>query len=164
MQKYHYMMEHCSGKMNPANSLSQRPDFEKEVESDNKQEILLSEYLFPNSLSNQTDKPLIDAAAAMCMLNSMDTRIKKIQYKMESYVREGLKQENSPWTTNNRLIKWKDLLYIPKKQENLRRNHYSKPQSSACRTSRDQMDKRFDYNQILLAHHTKGCRMIHKKM
>ena len=75
------MMEHRSGKTNPADPLSQRLDFEKGVETDNKQEILLPEHLFPNSSSNQTDEPLINDAAAVCTLDSMETRIEKVQYK-----------------------------------------------------------------------------------
>ena len=127
MQEYHYMMEHHSGKMNPADPLSWRPDFEKGVESDNKQEILLPEHLFPDSSSEHKDGPLIDDAAAVCALDSMETRIEKVQYKMESYVREGLKRENSPWTTEKGVIMWKELLYVPKdkkiREEIIIQNH-----------------------------------------
>ena len=117
MQEYHYVMEHHSGKTNPADPLSQRPDFEKGVETDNKQEILLPEHLFPNSSSNQKDGPLIDDAAAVRTLNSMETRIEKVQYQTESYVREGIKRENSPWTMVNGVIMWKELLYVPKNEK-----------------------------------------------
>ena len=127
MQEYHYVMEHHSGKMNPADPLSWRPDFEKGVENNNKQEILLPEHLFPNSSSNQKDRPLVDAAAAVRALDSMDVRIEKVQYKMESYVREGLKRENSPWTMKKGVIMWKELLYVPKhekiREEIITQNH-----------------------------------------
>ena len=117
MQEYHYVMEHHSGKTNPANPLSQRPDFEKGVESNNKQEILLPQYLFPDLISEHKDGPLIKDAAAVCTLNSMETRIEKVQYKTESYVREGLKRENSPWTMVNGAIMWKELFYVPKDEK-----------------------------------------------
>ena len=128
MQEYHYVMEHCPGKTNPADPLSQRPDFEKGVETDNAQQILLPEHLFSDSSSNQMDGPSIDAAAAVRALDSMDTRIEKVQYKMESYIREGLKQENSLWTMVNSVIMWKELLYVPKDEKIRKRNHNNGPQ------------------------------------
>ena len=114
MQEYHYMMEHHPGKTNPADPLSQRPDFENGVENDNKQIILLPDDLFPNSLTEHKDGPSIKVAAAVCALNSMESRIKKVQYEMESYIRKGLEREDSNWKEINRLIHWKDLLYVPK--------------------------------------------------
>ena len=41
-----------SGKTNPADSLSQRSDFEKAAEDDNKAKILLPDYLFTPDSSN----------------------------------------------------------------------------------------------------------------
>ena len=46
LQEYHLVISHHSGKTNPANPLSRRPDFEKGVELDNKSQTLLPNSLF----------------------------------------------------------------------------------------------------------------------
>ena len=40
LQEYHYDIQHCPGKTNPANPLSQRPDFEKGVKDNTQIQIL----------------------------------------------------------------------------------------------------------------------------
>ena len=40
LQKYHYIIQHCPGKTNPADPLSQRPDFEKGVKDNTQIQIL----------------------------------------------------------------------------------------------------------------------------
>ena len=104
LQEYHLVISYCSRKTNPANPLSRRPDFEKGVELNNKSQILLPNTLFspPSSLIS------ISAVAS----TSITLRITSLQYKLEWFAKEGLNKKDSHWTKQDRLVKWKNLIYI----------------------------------------------------
>ena len=36
-----------------------------------------------------------------------------LQYKLEKFAKEGLENKDTPWTKQDRLVKWKNLTYIP---------------------------------------------------
>ena len=75
LQEYHLVISHHSGKTNPADPLSRRPDFEKGVELDNKSQTLLSDTLF----SPPSSPISITAVASM----SITLHITSLQYKLE---------------------------------------------------------------------------------
>ena len=96
LQQYHFTMTHRSGKTNPADPLSRRPDFEKGVELDNTARILLPEQLFsspPHSpvkdvaavRSLQVEKQSNNAEAAVHLSNSIESMVESLQHKREKY-------------------------------------------------------------------------------
>ena len=111
LQEYHFKFTHWSGKINPADPLSQRPDYERGVELDNKSHILLPDHLFesPNSFieadaavhSLQMKKqPVQDNAKAAerpSNPESVESMVKKLQHKREKYALKGLTKDNSYW-------------------------------------------------------------------
>ena len=44
---------------------------------------------------------------------SITSHITSLQYKLEQFAKEGLEKKDSPWTKQDRLVKWKNLMYIP---------------------------------------------------
>ena len=105
LQEYHLVISYYFGKTNPADFLSKRPDFEKGVELDNKSQTLL-----PNSLFSPPSSPISISAVAS---TSITSRITSLQYKLERFTKEGLNKKDSRWTRQDRLVKWKNLTYIP---------------------------------------------------
>ena len=75
LQEYYLVISHCSGKTNPANLLSRRPDFEKGVELNNKSQTLL-----PDSLFSPPSSPISISVVA---LTSITSCIMSLQYKLE---------------------------------------------------------------------------------
>ena len=129
LQEYHFKIIHRPGKTNPADPLSQRPDFEKGVEDDNKAKILLSAHLFVDSpyssndvnaaahsitTQKQLESNNTEAAEHPAVLNSVESMVKSLQHKREKYVTKGLSKENSQWKEVNKILHYKELLYIPK--------------------------------------------------
>ena len=104
LQEYHLVILHHSGKTNPADPLSRRPDFEKGIELDNKSQILLS-----NTLFSPPSSPISISAVAS---TSITSRITSLQYKLEQFAKEGLQKKDSPWIKQDGLVKWKNLMYI----------------------------------------------------
>ena len=92
-------------KTNLADPLSRRPDFEKGVELDNKSQTLL-----PDTLFSPPSTPISISAVASTNITS---HITSLQYKLEQFAKEGLEKKDSPWTKQDRLVKWKNLMYIP---------------------------------------------------
>ena len=104
LQEYHLVISHHSGKTNPADPLSRRPDFEKGIEFDNKSQTLL-----PDTIFSPPSSPISISAVA---LTSITSCITSLQYKLEQFAKEGLEKKDFPWTKQDRLVKWKNLTYI----------------------------------------------------
>ena len=121
LQEYHFTFIHRPGKTNPADPLSWRSDFEKGVEDDNKAKILLPSHLFTPDLSNmvatrsvETQKQSIHDDTLVGNSESIESMVKKPQHKREKYVSKGLTKENSHWKESEKVLFYKELLYIPK--------------------------------------------------
>ncbi|KAF8545881.1 hypothetical protein OG21DRAFT_1491811 [Imleria badia] len=98
-------MVHRSEKTNPADPLSRRSDYEEGVENDNTQQVLLPDTLFTD------DK---DVETAVRSVETVETKVVKLQHKREKYAIKGLSKENTQWKETNNILYYKDLLYIPK--------------------------------------------------
>ena len=97
LQEYHLVISHRSGKTNPADPLSKRPDFEKGVEFDNKSQTLL-----PDSLFLPPSSPISISTVAS---TSITSRIMSLQYKLEQFAKEGLNKKDSHWTRQDGLVR-----------------------------------------------------------
>ena len=93
---------HWSGKTNPADPLSQRSDFEKAAEDDNKAKILLLIHLFTPDSSNvivthsvEMQKQLIHDGAQAYNSESVESMIRKLQHKRKKYTSKNLSKEDS---------------------------------------------------------------------
>ena len=123
LQQYHFTMVHHSGKTNPTDPLSRRPDFEKGVELDNKAQILLPNTLFPSPhlpvedeaavCSLQVEKQLNNTEAAVHLSNSIEWMVKNLQHKWEKYAQKGLLKKPESWKEHDKVL-YKNLLYILK--------------------------------------------------
>ena len=121
LQEYHFTFIHQPGKTNPTDPLSQRSDFEKGVEDDNKAKILLPDHLFTPDSSNvvathsvETKKQSIHDDSLASNSESIESMVRKLQHKREKYATKGLTKENSQWKEKESVLLYKNLLYIPK--------------------------------------------------
>ena len=133
-------MTDCSGKTNPTNPLSQRPDFEKGIELNNKAQIFLPDTLCPSPHSPvedvaavhslQVEKQLNNAEAAVCLSNSIESMVKTLQHKREKYAQKGITKRPDSWKEHDKVLFYKDLLYIQKEnslREQILQEHYNHP-------------------------------------
>jgi hypothetical protein len=113
LQEYHFTFVHRPRKTNPADPLSRRPDFEKGVVDDNKDQVLLPLHLFTPNLLNavQTTKQPNPECESLEMVESLVT---KLQHKREKYAIKGLSKTETQWKELNKILYFKNLLYIPK--------------------------------------------------
>ena len=124
LQQYHFTMTHCSGKTNAANPLSRRSDFKKGVELDNKAQTLLPETLFSSPHSPEEDEAAVcslqvtkqsnNAEAATRLSDSIESIVRKLQHKREKYAQKGLTKKPESWEEHDKVLFYKNLLYIPK--------------------------------------------------
>ena len=73
----------------------------------------------PNDPSRSAKElPMAMNSPILVMLHpdSIETVVHKNQYKCECYVKKGHTREGSPWTEKDRIVYWKELLYVPNKQ------------------------------------------------
>ena len=141
LQQYHFTMTHRSGKTNPADPLSWRPDFEKGVELDNTTQILLPEKLFsspPHSPVEdaaavcllQVEKQSNNAEAAVRLSDSIESMVESLQHKCEKYAQKGMAKKPDLWKEYEKVLLYKDLLYIPKDdqlREKILKEHHDHP-------------------------------------
>lgn len=128
LQEYHFTFIHWSGKTNPVDPLSWRPDYGKGVELDNTNHVLLPDHLFasPNlsieadaavhslQTSKQLTKDNAEAAEHPSNPESVELLVTKLQHKRERYAIKGLTKKDSHWKQDQGELYYKDLLYIPK--------------------------------------------------
>ena len=88
LQEYYLVILHHSGKTNSAYSLSRRPDFEKEVELDNKSQTLLSNTFFSSPSSPISISAVVSTSITSCITSS--------QYKLEQFTKEELEKKDPP--------------------------------------------------------------------
>ena len=144
LQEYHFMFVHRSGKTNPTNPLSWRPDYGRGVELNNKSHILLPNHLFTSpNLSEEADaavhllqmqkQPTQDNAEAAMHPSDpglVESMVKKLQHKREKYALKGLTKDDSHWKESQGILLYKNLLYIPKDgplHEKIIQQHHNHP-------------------------------------
>ena len=131
LQEYHFTIIHRSGKTNPADPLSWRPDFEKGVADDNKSKVLLPDHLFaPSPYSNnegaavcsldsqkQLESNDLEAAERPIVPRTIESMAKGLQHKREKHATKGLTMKGSSWEQRDGVLYYKNLLYIPKDEK-----------------------------------------------
>ena len=140
LQQYHFTMTHRSGKTNPADPLSRRSDFEKGVELDNKAQTLLPATLFSSPHSPEEDEAAVrllqvekqsnNAEAAVRLSDLIESMVGKLQHKQEKYAQKGLIKKPESWKEHDKVLFYKNLLYIPREpslQERVLKEHHDHP-------------------------------------
>ena len=164
LQEYHYIIQHCPGKTNPANPLSWRPDFEKGVK-DNTQIQILFPLKSEESSSMEILPERVDTwAMSLKQSETIESMVTKNQFHAEKFVVEGLKLKDSPWYKKDDLIYCKTLLYIlpnPQLQEQIIQQNHDHPLAGhpEIRRTLDLIKTRYYWPTIKwdIARYIKGC-------
>ena len=135
-------MSHCISlwKDQPHQSSVLEARLWKGVELDNKAQILLPDVLFPSPHSPVEDEATVrslqvkkqsnNAEAAVHLSDSIESMVKNLQHKWEKYARKGLLKRLDTWKEHDKVLLYKNLLYIPKEsslQEKILQEHHDHP-------------------------------------
>ena len=174
LSEYHFTIEHQPGWTNPADPLSQRPDFEKEVADNMKVTILQKP-----PLSSAFDPETKARSASNCSDNTKKSQSEEIQtiHKYPRKYRENHEKNKKRDVCRRRVdkerftVEWEgrrnileDVVVHPSRSKIERENFEQKPWPPSRRTSRSTSHSWSYKNKVLLAYSQKGCMNIHSRV